>query len=195
MLLLSVPVSALANRTILSTAVIFVVAGFLCRDGVLGLVPLAPTDAVVGGLAELALFSVLFTDGMRVGWPDLRSAWKLPGRALLLGLPLTLIFTAAFAYWVVAGLGWIEFLLIGAVLAPTDPVFAAALGGNEKVPARLRHLLNVESGVNDDLTLPFVLIFLTMASGSPDLNSGELIGELALGLLIGVAIPGQPLFP
>lgn len=187
-LLLSVLVSALANRTILSTAVIFLVAGFICGDGVLGLVPLAPTDPVVGGLAELALFSVLFTDGMRVGWPDVRSAWKLPGRALLLGLPLTLIITAAFAYWV-AGLGWIESLLIGAVLAPTDPVFAAALVGNEKVPARLRHLLNVESGVNDGLALPFVLIFLTMASGSPDLHPGELIGELALGLLIGVAIP------
>ena len=56
------------------------------------------------------------------------------------------------------GLGWIESLLIGAILAPTDPVFAAALVGNEKVPARLRHLLNVESGVNDGLALPFVMV-------------------------------------
>ena len=137
---------------------------------------------------ELALFSVLFTDGMWVGWSDLRSAWRLPGRALLLGLPLTLVITAAFAHWV-AGLSWIESLLIGAVLAPTDPVFAAALVGNDKVPARLRHLLNVESGVNDGLALPFVLIFLTMASGSPDLHLGALAGELAVGLLIGIVVP------
>jgi NhaP-type Na+/H+ or K+/H+ antiporter len=54
----------------------------------------------------------------------------------------------------VAGLDWPEALLIGAVLAPTDPVFAAALVGNDKVPARLRHLLNVESGINDGLALP-----------------------------------------
>ncbi|HEY5149992.1 MAG TPA: cation:proton antiporter [Mycobacterium sp.] len=131
---------------------------------------------------------MLFTDGMRVGWAELRSAWRLPGRALLMGLPLTLVITAAFAHWV-AGLPWIESFLIGAVLAPTDPVFAAALVGNDKVPARLRQLLNVESGVNDGLALPFVLIFLATASGSPDLQLGALAGELVLGLAIGVAVP------
>ena len=96
--------------------------------------------------------------------------------------------TAVFAHWV-AGLPWIESLLIGAVLAPTDPVFAAALVGNDKVPARLRQLLNVESGVNDGLALPFVLIFLATASGSPDLQLGALAGELVLGLAIGVVVP------
>lgn len=70
-------------------------------------------------MGELALFSVLFTDGMRMGWADLRSAWRHPRRALLLGLPLTPVITAAFAHWV-AGLNWIE-SLIGAVLAhPTS---------------------------------------------------------------------------
>ena len=113
-------------------------------------------------LAELALFAVLFTDGMRVGWADLRSAWRLPGRALGWGLPLTLVITAVLAHCV-AGLDWPEALLIGAILAPTDPVFAAALVGNDKVPARLRHLLNVESGVNDGLALPFVIVFLAVA--------------------------------
>lgn len=57
-------------------------------------------------LAQLALFSVLFTDGMKVGWSDLRSAWRLPGRALVLGLPLTLIVTALLARYI-AGLPWL----------------------------------------------------------------------------------------
>jgi NhaP-type Na+/H+ or K+/H+ antiporter len=187
-LLLAVLVSSLAHRTILSTAVVFLVAGFVLGDGVTGLVPLSPGDDIVATLAELALFSVLFTDGMRVGWADLRSAWKLPGRALVLGLPLTLLVTAALAHWV-AGLGWIESLLIGAVLAPTDPVFAAALVGDERVPGRLRHLLNVESGVNDGLALPFVIVLIALASGSSDLHLPELAGELAIGLVIGVAVP------
>jgi NhaP-type Na+/H+ or K+/H+ antiporter len=139
-------------------------------------------------LAELALFAVLFTDGMRVGWSDLRSAWRLPGRALGWGLPLTLAITALAAHFIV-GLGWPESLLIGAILAPTDPVFASALVGNEKVPARLRHLLNVESGVNDGLALPFVMVFLAVAAGSGDLHVGELALELALGIVIGVAVP------
>ena len=131
---------------------------------------------------------MLFTDGMRVGWADLKSAWRLPGRALGWGMPLTLVITALLAKFVV-GLGWPEALLIGAVLAPTDPVFAAALVGNEKVPPRLRSLLNVESGVNDGLALPFVILLLAIASHSGDLHLAQLGLELGLGLVIGIGVP------
>ncbi|WBB99178.1 cation:proton antiporter [Solwaraspora sp. WMMA2080] len=187
-LLLAVLVSALAHRTILSTAALFLVAGFLLGPQTTGVLDVQADSSIVNTLAELALFAVLFTDGMRVGWQDLRSAWRLPGRALGWGLPLTLLITAVLAHYV-AGLGWAESLLIGAVLAPTDPVFAAALVGNEKVPYRLRHLLNVESGINDGLALPFVILFLAIATGSGDLHLDELATELAVGLAIGVAVP------
>ncbi|GAA4228161.1 cation:proton antiporter [Actinomadura meridiana] len=188
LLLLAVLVSSLAHRTVLSTAALFLVGGFLLGDGVTGAVMLKPGDPIVSGLAELALFAVLFTDGMHAGWQDLRSAWRLPGRALGWGLPLTLLLTAVFAHFIV-GLGWVESLLIAAVLTPTDPVFAAALVGNDRVPPRLRHLLNVESGVNDGLVLPFVVLFLAIAKGSGDLHLGELAAELAGGVAIGVAVP------
>ncbi len=79
-LLAGVLISGLAHRSVLSTAVLFLVAGFLLGDGVLGVVRLRPGDELVSGLAELALFSVLFTDGQRVGVADLRAAWRLPGR-------------------------------------------------------------------------------------------------------------------
>ena len=187
-LLLAVLVSALAHRTILSTAALFLVAGFLAGPGGFGLVDVTAQSPIVATLAELALFAVLFTDGMRVGWADLRSAWRLPGRALGWGLPLTLLVTALLARYV-AGLGWPEALLLGAILAPTDPVFAAALVGNDKVPARLRRLLNVESGVNDGLALPFVVVFLAVAAGSHDLHLGTLGVELGVGIGVGVAIP------
>jgi NhaP-type Na+/H+ or K+/H+ antiporter len=187
-LLAAVLVSALAKRTILSTAVLFLVAGFALGADNLGVLDVHADSPIVATLAELALFAVLFTDGMRVGWVDLRSAWRLPGRALGWGLPLTLLVTAVAAHYV-AGLGWPESLLIGAILAPTDPVFASALVGNDKVPARLRQLLNVESGVNDGLALPFVIVFLAVASGSADLHVGELAVEVTLGLVVGVVIP------
>lgn len=187
-LLVAVLVSALAHRTILSTAAVFLVAGVVLGKQTTGVLDLEVGSPIVATLAELALFTVLFTDGMRVGWADLRSAWRLPGRALGWGLPLTLLITAVLAHYL-AGLGWIEALLIGAVLAPTDPVFAAALVGNDKVPSRLRHLLNVESGVNDGLALPFVVLLLAVAAGSEDLHLGELATELVLGVVIGVLVP------
>lgn len=187
-LLVAVLVSSLAHRTILSTAVLFLVAGFLLGDGVLGVISIGEGDDSVSVLAELALFAVLFTDGMRVGWQDLRKAYALPGRALLVGLPLTLLATALFAKFIV-GLDWPESLLLGAVLAPTDPVFASALVGNDKVPRRLRHLLNVESGVNDGLALPFVVVLLAVSQGAKDLHAPVLARELVVGILIGIVVP------
>ncbi|WP_433616495.1 cation:proton antiporter [Dactylosporangium sp. CA-139114] len=187
-LLVAVLLSALAHRTVLSTAVVFLAAGFLVGDGVFGLVHVDAASPVVSSLAELALFAVLFTDGMRVGWNDLRSAWRLPGRALGLGLPLTLLVTAVLARYVV-GLDWVESLLVGAILAPTDPVFASALVGNDKVPGRLRHLLNVESGVNDGLALPFVVVLLAVVAHDAQLHVLEIGWELLLGIAIGIAVP------
>ncbi len=187
-LLVGVLISGIAHRTILSTAVLFLVAGFVLGEGVTDVLPLEPNDDIVVTLAELALFSVLFTDGMRAGLRDLRLAWRLPGRALLLGMPLTFAITGVFAHYV-AGLPWAESLLVGAVLAPTDPVFASAIVGRPEVPARLRSLLNVESGVNDGLALPVVLVLLTVVSGREEATVGELGLELALGVAIGVLVP------
>lgn len=187
LLLLGVLISERASRTVLSTAVLFLLGGFVLGAGVLGVVPVTPGDPVVGVLAQLALFSVLYTDGMKVGLADLRRAWRLPGRALLLGLPLTLLITALLAHYIV-GLPWLPCLLLGAVLAPTDPVFAAAIVGRKEVPGRLRHLLNVESGLNDGLALPVVLVLLALGGGT-DVGIGVLAEEIVLGLLIGVLIP------
>lgn len=186
-LLIGVLLSERASRTILSTAVLFLLAGFVLGQGVLDVVPIASGDPIVRTLAELALFSVLFTDGMRVGWQDLRSAWRLPGRALLLGLPLTLLVTAVLAHYV-AGLPWLLSFLLGAVLAPTDPVFASAIVGRQEVPGKLRHLLNVESGVNDGLALPIVLVLLAV-SGGTEAQGWALAAEIFLGIAVGVVVP------
>ncbi|GAA1343768.1 cation:proton antiporter [Arthrobacter roseus] len=187
LLLIGVLISERANRTVISTAVLFLLGGFALGQGGLGFVTVTADDPIVGGLAELALFSVLFTDGMRIGFKDLRLAWRLPGRALLVGLPLTLLITALLAHYLV-GLPWLESFLLGAVLAPTDPVFAAAIVGRKEVPGRLRHLLNVESGLNDGLALPIVLLLLAVAGGT-DAHGWQLFEEIALGIVVGIAVP------
>jgi len=187
-LLVAVLFSALAGRTVLSAAVLFLVVGFVIGSETTGIVNFDSTSQEVSTIAEIALFVVLFTDGMKMGWSDLRKAWRLPGRALGWGLPLTLGITAVLAHYLV-GLDWPAALLIGAILAPTDPVFAAALVGDKRVPQRLRQLLNVESGVNDGLALPFVIVFLAVSSGSGDLHLGELGIELLIGTVIGIAVP------
>lgn len=185
-LFLGVLLSALAHRSIASTAVLFLLVGFVAGDEMLGLLHVTQDSPVLERLAEFALFAVLFTDGMEIGISRLRREWSLPGRALLIGLPLTLLIAAAAAHYLV-GLSWTECILVGAVLSPTDPVFASAIVERTEVPARLRHLLNVESGLNDGLALPLVVGVLAIATGSTS-HVGKLLGELGAGVAVGASL-------
>lgn len=183
-LLVAVLLSALAERSVLSTSVLFLVVGFATSR--LGLPGFDPDREMLSTFAELALFSILITDGLRVSVADLRGTWHLPGRALLLGLPLTLLVTAWLAH-AVAGLSWWAALLLGAALSPTDPVFASALVGAEHVPPRLRKLLSVESGMNDGLALPLVLGLLAVR-GASSATITEAVADVGGGALMGVGI-------
>ncbi len=186
-LLVAVLVSGLAHRSVLSTTVLFMAAGFALGSTGVDVLNIDVRQPIVGTFAVLALFSVLFTDALRIGAPDLARAWRLPGRALLIGMPLTFAMLAGLAR-VLVGLRWTEAFLLAAVLSPTDPVFAAAIVGREEIPSRLRHLLNVESGLNDGLALPVVIV-LVASAGHRHVDVAHLLGELALGLALGVAIP------
>jgi NhaP-type Na+/H+ or K+/H+ antiporter len=191
-LLISVSLSGVAARTVLSTALLFLIAGAVIGPGGLGIVSIGPNDPIVVQLADVALFTVLFTDGQRANLPALKENWKLSGRALGLGMPLTMVGIALLAHFL-AGLDWPTAFLLGAILSPTDPVFAAALVGRSDIPLQLRRLLNVESGLNDGLALPFVLIFLAAAQheGSEMITVGV---ELVLGLVIGIAVSAAVAF-
>jgi NhaP-type Na+/H+ or K+/H+ antiporter len=186
-LLISVSLSGVAARTILSTALLFLVAGALLGQGGFGVVDIPSDGVFVTGLADLALFTVLFTDGQRAGLPAIREGWRLSGRALGLAMPLTMVGIALPAHYL-AGLDWSTAFLVGAILSPTDPVFASAIVGRSDVPLRLRRLLNVESGLNDGLALPFVLIFLATAANR-DAHLGMVAIELVAGLALGIVVP------
>ncbi len=186
-LLITVALSGLAARSILSTALVFLAAGAVVGPGVLGLIDVSPGSPLVRGLADIALFTVLFVDGGRLPLAQLRAEWRLSGRALGLGMPLSLALVAVVAHLAV-GLDWVTALLVGAILSPTDPVFASAIVGRDEVPVRLRRILNVESGLNDGLALPFVLVFLALAKGG-EASLGHIAVELVLGLVLGVGLP------
>ncbi|MFF8394597.1 cation:proton antiporter [Streptomyces sp. NPDC016172] len=190
-LLIAVLLSGLAARTVLSTSFLFLVGGALVSDGFLGLIHITPDSGIVATTADLALFAVLFTDGQHVSFSKLRANWRNPARALGLGMPLAFVFMALVTHFLV-GLDWTTSFLVGAVLAPTDPVFASAIVGRKEVPAKLRELLNVESGINDGLALPIVLILIAAAgptAGTAEASLGKIALELLLGLLFGVLLP------
>jgi NhaP-type Na+/H+ or K+/H+ antiporter len=189
---------ALVSRRLASTVVtapiFFAAVGFLAGP-VLGIVDLEPDDSFLVLLLEAALVMVLFADASSL---DIRRWTREPalsGRLLGIGLPLTMIAGALLAYLLIPGLEVWQAALIGAILAPTDAALGQAVVANPRVPAVVRNALNVESGLNDGLVLPFVTILITIglvAGGmESELQAVEvlflaLVGSTVIGLLLGV---------
>jgi sodium/hydrogen antiporter len=185
--------SARLERFDVTAPITFVVAGVALTHGPLAPLGFAPSHETVKELAEFTLVLVLFSDASRVGLRDLRSDMGLCLRLLGIGLPLTIGLGTLLALALFTGMnGWIA-LIVGAALAPTDAALGAGMMINPAVPARIRRLINVESGLNDGIATPFVLIAVAGA-GAAEHASGvgpaEAVAELALGVLIGAVVGG-----
>jgi NhaP-type Na+/H+ or K+/H+ antiporter len=156
LLILGALVSELVNRSFVSLAGVFVVAGFVLGHGALGVLDFTRDSGFVSELATVALIVILLRDGLEVDGEMLRSNWHLPARKLIAAMPITACLVAV-ATKLLIGLSWTEAFLVGALLSPTDPVLSSNVVTNPRVPAIVRGSLNLESGLNDGLALPAVL--------------------------------------
>jgi NhaP-type Na+/H+ or K+/H+ antiporter len=185
--------SARLERFDVTAPIVFVVAGVVLTHGPLALLGIAPSNELVKSLAEVTLVLVLFSDASRVGLRDLRADMGKCLRLLGIGLPLTIGLGTLLAFALFNGMSiWLA-LLVGAALAPTDAALGAGMMVNPAVPARIRRLVNVESGLNDGIATPVVLVALAGAGTAGHAGSiglGEAVAELALGVLVGAAVGG-----
>jgi NhaP-type Na+/H+ or K+/H+ antiporter len=181
-------VSGLARRSMLSLAALFVLAGFAIGNGGLDWIDFRARSGFVEDLAFAALIVILFRDGLEVEGEMLQREWHLPLRKLVLAMPLTTIIVAACARLLI-GLSWTESFLLGALLAPTDPVLTSSIVTNPRVPRVIRHSLNLESGLNDGLALPAVLAFLAALSADSThfVWWQFVLQDVGLGFLYGIA--------
>jgi NhaP-type Na+/H+ or K+/H+ antiporter len=180
--------SGVMKGTVLSASVLSVALGF--GLAVAGVVQVDATDRAVEELVELALVLTLFSDGMFVERELLRRHWGPTARALAIAMPITMGLLALAAKALFPDLSWAKAFLLAAVLSPTDPVVTSAVVTSRLVPPKVRHTLNLESGLNDGLALPFVLFFLVLASPGGDAGTEalKLVGEAAVGAAFGVAL-------
>ncbi len=185
--------SARLERFDVTAPIVFVVAGLVLTHGPLAALSLVPSPDLVKTLAEITLVLVLFSDASRVGLRDLRADLGLCLRLLGIGLPLTIGLGTLLALGLLNGMGiWLA-LLVGAALAPTDAALGAGVMVNPAVPARMRRLLNVESGLNDGIATPVVLVAIAgaaTAEHAAGVGAGAAVAELALGLLVGAVVGG-----
>jgi NhaP-type Na+/H+ or K+/H+ antiporter len=180
--------SGVMKGTVLSASVLSVALGIGLAAA--GVVHVDATDKAIVELVELALILTLFSDGMFVERELLRRHWSPVARALVIAMPITMALLALAAKALFPELSWAEAFLLAAVLSPTDPVVTSVVVTSRLVPSAVRHTLNLESGLNDGLALPFVLFFLVLASpgGDAGAEAAKLVGEAAVGVAIGVAL-------
>ena len=188
LLLIAASLSGLMHGTVLSISVLSVAAGIVLAEA--GVVSVDAEDASVVHLIELALVLTLFADGLLVDRELLWLHWSAPVRAIAVAMPITLVLLAGAALALFPELRWHEAFLLAAVLTPTDPVITSSVVSSPGVPAVVRHTLNLESGLNDGLALPFVLFFLVLAAQSGDAGSeaATLLGEAGAGAAIGAGL-------
>jgi len=160
-----------------------------------GLVEFDHAEEALHVLAELTLVIVLFADASMVDLGALRRRIVWPERMLLGGLPLAILFGFGIGLIFLPGWPIWEVALLAAILAPTDAALGQAVVTNNAVPERVREGLTVESGVNDGLALPAVLMFGCLAVGGvhDNVQSNWLIfalEQIGLGLLSGALIGG-----
>jgi NhaP-type Na+/H+ or K+/H+ antiporter len=187
-LALTAYLSGLFHGTVLSISVLSVLAGIVLAKG--GVLEASPGADSVVFLVEIALLLTLFADGLYAERELLRREWHAPARALVIAMPITLLLLALAAKSLFGELTWPEAFLLGAVLSPTDPVVTSTVVTSRNVPRLIRHTLNLESGLNDGLALPLVLFFLVLATheGGALSEGGQLLGEVAVGGAIGIAV-------
>jgi NhaP-type Na+/H+ or K+/H+ antiporter len=185
-------VSRLLERTIFTAPIVFTLAG-------MGMLPALPSILRAGmnrnvllRLAELGLVLLLFTDASRTELGVLRRIQNLPARLLSVGMLLTIGLGAIAARIVFPALSIWEAGILAAILAPTDASLGQTLVTSPRVPMRIRQALNVEAGLNDGLSVPFLLFFIALAAAESEGRHASLVQfvaeQLGIGVLIGLAI-------
>lgn len=188
LLLAAAALSGWLRGTVLSISVLSVGAGVALAE--LDVVSVTANTKSVLYVVEIALILTLFADGLVVENELLVNHWTPTALALVVAMPLTMVLLAFAGKGLFPALSWQEAFLLGAVLSPTDPVVTSAVVTDERLPATVRHTLNLESGLNDGLALPFVLFFLALATGagSAATEAARLAGEAVSGAGVGVVL-------
>ncbi len=181
------------DRLSIGPAIAFVAVGLLLGPDVLGILDVDLESTTIETLAEITLALVLFTDASAVELKGLRRDAVILGRLLGVGLLLTILAGGVIGAVLFPELPLATVLLIGAILAPTDAALGLPVITNRAVPIRIRRILNVESGLNDGIAAPFVLLFIalaTAAGGADGSHLAEAVVEIAIAIAVGIAVGG-----
>lgn len=185
-------ISGRLQRFQISAPMVFVAAGVLLGPDVLDATELELTSETGLLVAEAALVIVLFSDAARIDLSALRGNRNLPARLLGFGMPMTIGLGVLAAALLLNEIEFWEAAIVASVLAPTDAALGQAVVSSKRVPQRIRQALNVESGLNDGLSIPFLFLFVGLAVSETEVTASGWLGfaaeQVVLGAALGVAL-------
>jgi len=190
LILLYSMVSRRLERTNLTAPIVFTGAGMLALFVLPSLREQQGNLEVFMKVAEVGLVLLLFNDASRIDRQVLKSMRNLPARLLSVGMLLTILLGALGALVVFRQISVLEAGILAAILAPTDAGLGQIIVNSPRVPMKIRQALNVEAGLNDGLSVPFLLFFMALAgSGAGGASLTRFIVEqLGYGVLVGVGV-------
>lgn len=176
------------EKTVVSGAMVFTLFGILFGPDVLDLLTLSVDDDVLRLLAELTLALVLFSDAANANLRELKRSFQIPQRLILLGLPLTILLGFAVGVLIFESLTLLEIAVLATMLAATDAALGKAVIMNKMVPVKIRESLNFESGLNDGVCVPILLLFLALSTAQHAEHSTLALAALLLAQEIGIGL-------
>ena len=184
-------ISRRLTGSVITPAIVFVAGGLLFSSEALGWIDPTIESESVRLVAEATLTLVLFADASRIDFGAMRREYSVPLRLLAIGLPLTIVAGALAGAAVLPELILIEAIALAIVLAPTDAALGQAVVTDPRVPSRVRQGLNVESGLNDGICVPLLLIAIAVAEAEAGVvGNGEavqlVVEEIGYGIVGGV---------
>jgi NhaP-type Na+/H+ or K+/H+ antiporter len=184
------------KRLPLSTSMLYLAAGAALGPHGAGMlnVDVYEQSEIWERVTEVAVIVSLFAAGLKLRVPFLDGRWILPVRLATLSMLVTVGLVALAGVWLL-GLSWAAAILLGAILAPTDPVLASDVQVTDATDSdRLRFGLTGEAGLNDGAAFPFVMLGLGLL-GVHELGEGgwrwiaiDLVWAVAAGLGTGIVL-------
>lgn len=192
--------SSLLKRSSVTAAIVYLAVGLLLGPTVLNLFHFNPLkeSALLEVLTEVVVLISLFSAGVKMPVPFSFSRWRTPIMLATVSMAITVLLVSSFAHYVL-GMPWGAGVLLGAIVAPTDPVLATDVqvrhpGDHDQ----LRFTLTCEAGMNDGTAFPFVVLGLGLL-GLHELGDFGLswvlldglwatLGGIALGLVAGTVL-------
>jgi NhaP-type Na+/H+ or K+/H+ antiporter len=187
-------VAGAVERRWVSGPIVFTCFGLLIGPAGFALLEWETDRELIRNLAEVTLAMVLFTDAAGADVRVLKNTSGVPARLLLVGLPLTIALGFAVGAVLIDSPSLFAIAVLATILAPTDAALGKAVITNEAVPDEVRQSLNVESGLNDGICVPVLLLFLALAldtagdMGALPLAAKLVFEQIGIGLAVGLVL-------